>query len=77
MVTRRATVDLREGETAMNERSIFMEALELDDPRERGAHILRACGGDERLRARVEALLRRHQSDDGASSIGCPPLTLR
>ena len=28
------------------------------------AHVLRACGGDERLRARVEALLRRHQSDD-------------
>jgi serine/threonine protein kinase/tetratricopeptide (TPR) repeat protein len=57
-------VDLREGATAMNERSIFMEALEFDDPREREAHILRACGGDERLRARVEALLRRHQSDD-------------
>jgi serine/threonine protein kinase/Flp pilus assembly protein TadD len=48
----------------MSERSIFMEALEFDDPRERDAHILRACGGDERLRARVEALLRRHQSDD-------------
>jgi len=48
----------------MSERSIFMEALGFDDPREREAHILRACGGDERLRARVEALLRRHQSDD-------------
>jgi serine/threonine protein kinase/tetratricopeptide (TPR) repeat protein len=48
----------------MSERSIFMEALEFDDPREREAYILRACGGDERLRARVEALLRRHQSDD-------------
>jgi serine/threonine protein kinase len=41
-----------------------MEALEFDDPREREAYILRACGGDERLRARVKALLRRHQSDD-------------
>src|SRR5262245_31158992 len=48
----------------MSERSIFMEALEFDDPREREAHILHACGDDERLRARVEALLRRHQSDD-------------
>jgi eukaryotic-like serine/threonine-protein kinase len=48
----------------MTERSIFMQALEFDDPRGREAHVLRACGGDERLRARVEALLRRHQSDD-------------
>jgi serine/threonine protein kinase/tetratricopeptide (TPR) repeat protein len=48
----------------MSERSIFMEALEFDDPREREAHVLRACGNDERLRARVEALLHRHQSDN-------------
>jgi serine/threonine protein kinase/tetratricopeptide (TPR) repeat protein len=48
----------------MTERSIFMEALEFADPRQREAHVLSACGGDERLRARVEALLRRHQSDD-------------
>src|SRR5579864_4050999 len=60
----RRAVDLRKGAPAMSERSIFMEALGFDDPREREAHILRACGGDERLRARVEALLRRHQSDD-------------
>src|SRR5262249_14063870 len=57
-------VDLREVATAMSERSIFMEALEFDVPRERAAYIRRACGGDERLRARVEALLRRHQSDE-------------
>ena len=48
----------------MSERSIFMEALEIDDPHERDAYILGACAGDEQLRARVEALLRRHQSDD-------------
>jgi non-specific serine/threonine protein kinase/serine/threonine-protein kinase len=48
----------------MNERSIFMEALDFDEPRERSAYIERACGGDERLRARVEALLRRHHGDD-------------
>src|SRR4051794_17363557 len=57
-------VGLREEATAMTERSIFMEALEFDDPRERESHVLRACGGDERLRGRVEALLRRHESDD-------------
>jgi non-specific serine/threonine protein kinase/serine/threonine-protein kinase len=48
----------------MNERSIFMEALDFEEPRERSAYIERACGGDERLRARVEALVRRHISDD-------------
>jgi non-specific serine/threonine protein kinase/serine/threonine-protein kinase len=49
---------------AMRERSIFMEALDFDEPCDRSAYILRACGGDDRLRARVEALLRRHQSED-------------
>jgi serine/threonine protein kinase/WD40 repeat protein len=48
----------------MNERSIFMEALDFDEPRQRSAYIERACGDDERLRARVEALLRRHHADD-------------
>src|SRR5262249_18312012 len=38
-------VDLREVATAMSERSIFMEALEFDVPRERAAYIRRACGG--------------------------------
>jgi serine/threonine protein kinase len=41
-----------------------MEALDFDEPRERSAYIHRVCDGDERLRARVEALLRRHQADD-------------
>jgi serine/threonine protein kinase/tetratricopeptide (TPR) repeat protein len=48
----------------MNERSIFMEALDFDEPREQAAYIERACGGDERLRARVEALIRRHHATD-------------
>src|SRR5262245_28940993 len=52
----------------MHERSIFMGALDFDEPGERSAYLLRACGGDERLRARVEALLRRHQSDDGLAT---------
>jgi serine/threonine protein kinase/tetratricopeptide (TPR) repeat protein len=48
----------------MNERSIFMEALDFEEPRERSAYIDRACGGDECLRARVEVLLRRHHAND-------------
>jgi hypothetical protein len=46
----------------MSERSIFMEALEFDDPQERAAYLGWACGGDPRLRERVEALLRSHRS---------------
>jgi serine/threonine protein kinase/tetratricopeptide (TPR) repeat protein len=49
----------------MHERSIFMEALDLNDPREREALLLRACGDDDRLRARVEALLHRHENAEG------------
>ena len=57
-------VDLREGEAAMSERSIFMEALEFDNPRERAAFLDQACAGDEALRQRIERLLRRHQQPD-------------
>src|SRR5262245_15171880 len=49
----------------MSERSIFMEALEFDDPQERAAYLGRACGDDQRLRERVEALLRSHRSGGG------------
>jgi serine/threonine protein kinase/tetratricopeptide (TPR) repeat protein len=49
----------------MHERSIFMGALEFDEPVERSAYILRACGGDECLRARIEALLRWHSTKGG------------
>jgi eukaryotic-like serine/threonine-protein kinase len=45
----------------MRERSIFMEALDLSDPQEEQSHLRRACGDDEQLRARVEALLRSHR----------------
>src|SRR5262245_62108375 len=50
------------GAAVMSERSIFMEALEFDDPREQAEFLERACGGDRRLRERVEALLRSHRS---------------
>src|SRR5438105_14231675 len=45
----------------MNERSIFMEALEKDGPAERYAYLDEACGGDAALRQRVEALLQSHE----------------
>src|SRR5262249_6345961 len=48
----------------MHERSIFMEALELDDLGEREALLLRACGDDDQLRARVQALLNRHHQSE-------------
>jgi WD40 repeat protein/serine/threonine protein kinase len=72
----------------VDERSIFMQALELDDPREQDAYIRRACDGDDRLQERVAALLRSHRSagsfvldrglaPDPAATVDAPPLTYR
>ncbi|HEV3117599.1 MAG TPA: serine/threonine-protein kinase [Gemmataceae bacterium] len=44
----------------MNERSIFVAALEKDSPAERAAYLDEACGGEAALRQRVEELLRAH-----------------
>src|SRR3954449_12414976 len=44
----------------MNERSIFWEALEKEDPAQRSAFLDTACAGDEALRRRVDALLKSH-----------------
>ena len=41
----------------MNERDLFIAALQIDDPAERAAYLDKACGGDAELRQRVEALL--------------------
>ncbi|MFO0953456.1 MAG: serine/threonine-protein kinase [Isosphaeraceae bacterium] len=41
----------------MNERTIFLEALEIEDPARRAAYLERACAGDASLRGQVEALL--------------------
>jgi serine/threonine protein kinase/tetratricopeptide (TPR) repeat protein len=41
----------------MNERDLFMAALQLDDDDERAAYLDRACAGEAALRQRVEALL--------------------
>jgi hypothetical protein len=44
--------------------SIFLEAIEIDEFSELSAFLHKACGDDERLRARVEALLAVHRRDD-------------
>ena len=46
----------------MSERTIFMIALDIDDPEKRTAYLAEACGGDAQLRGRVEALIRSHES---------------
>ncbi|MEK6234221.1 MAG: hypothetical protein N2C14_05890, partial [Planctomycetales bacterium] len=48
----------------MQEREIFLSAVEIEDPEARKAHLESACGGDAELLARVEALLASH---DGQS----------
>src|SRR5262245_48050198 len=49
----------------MNERSIFLEALDREDPAQRSAFLETACAGDPALRQRVEALLRAHSAAGG------------
>src|SRR5262245_38602341 len=45
----------------MNERTIFLEALDQPDPARRSDYLDSACAGDPALRERVEALLRSHE----------------
>jgi WD40 repeat protein/serine/threonine protein kinase len=49
----------------MTERSIFVAALDLDDPSERAAYLDRACGDDPAVRQRVERLLQAHAAAGG------------
>lgn len=48
----------------MNEATIFAAALDRTDPLERAAFLTEACAGDDRLRRRVEALLKAHAEPD-------------
>ena len=48
----------------MNEEAIFVEAIEKKTPQARVAYLDRVCGKDEKLRARVEALLESHDAPD-------------
>lgn len=56
----------------MDEQSIFIEALQQDDDAERATYLDAACVDQPRLRARIEALLRRH--DDAGSFLEKPPV---
>jgi eukaryotic-like serine/threonine-protein kinase len=62
----------------MNERDLFVAALEKDGPAERAAYLAEACGQDADLRRRVERLLQLH--DDAGSfllkSAANPPGTV-
>ncbi|MHC4403702.1 MAG: WD40 domain-containing protein [Planctomycetota bacterium] len=56
----------------MNEREIFMAALDRTSPEERRAYLDEVCGDDVDLRQRVEALLQSH--DDAGSFLERPIL---
>jgi serine/threonine protein kinase/WD40 repeat protein len=56
----------------MDEKSIFIEALQRDNPDERAAYLDAACADQPELRQRIEALLRRH--DDAGSFLEKPPV---
>jgi WD40 repeat protein/tRNA A-37 threonylcarbamoyl transferase component Bud32 len=45
----------------MSERSIFLNALDREDPAERAAYLDQACAGRPELRRRIERLLHAHQ----------------
>src|SRR5262249_45161607 len=44
----------------MSERSIFLNALDREDPAERAAYLDQACAGRPELRRRIERLLQAH-----------------
>ncbi len=48
-------------ERSLPEESIFAQALEIESTADRGTYLQRACGGNQTLRAEVEALLRANQ----------------
>ena len=48
----------------MQEQSIFIEALDKEDPAERAAFLAQVCASDPALRQRIERLLQRHQQAD-------------
>jgi WD40 repeat protein/serine/threonine protein kinase len=58
----------------MHEQSIFIDALEKEDPAGRAAFLDQACGGDPALRRRIERLLDRHQQTDSFLASQAPAL---
>jgi serine/threonine protein kinase len=45
--------------------TVFNEALEISEPKDRAAYLDHICTGDQVLRTRVEALLRAHAEAEG------------
>src|SRR5262245_33147981 len=58
----------------MQEQTLFIEALEREDPAERAAFLDRACAADPALRERIERLLQRHRQT--GSFLDSPPSPL-
>jgi serine/threonine protein kinase len=58
----------------MNERDIFIEAVQIETLADRQAFLDQACGGDSSLRERVETLLQAHEK--GNSFLEAPPLAV-
>ena len=48
----------------MSERTLFLAALDIDDPTMRSAYLDRACAGEPSLRAQLDALLTAHLQAD-------------
>src|SRR5262245_4819215 len=59
----------------MDELTIFEQALDLESPQERTAFLERACGANQALRARVEALLQSHRAAGSFLQAGPPGLS--
>ncbi|MBW3599679.1 MAG: hypothetical protein KY475_20715, partial [Planctomycetes bacterium] len=58
----------------MDERSIFLNALDKNEPQERAKYLQEACGENQRLRRQVEELLRA--SRDAGEFLESPPPAL-
>ncbi len=50
--------------SAQQAKKIFLEAIEIGDVEERESFLGKACGGDSRLRERVDRLIAAHDQDD-------------
>jgi serine/threonine protein kinase/tetratricopeptide (TPR) repeat protein len=62
------------GSRAMQEQSLFIEALEKGNPAERAAFLDCVCADDPELRRRIERLLQRHNQDGNFLESPVPPL---
>src|SRR6476619_5184878 len=62
------------GSGPVNEQSLFIEALEKEDPAERAAFLDRVCAGVSGLRERLERLLARHVRQGSGPEEALPAL---